>query len=316
MNANGSSILVSGRLYLELAVEQARDRHGHDRPAQWHHAGNGGHMAAAAARLGASVALFTQVGLTAHDDDMLRTLTGDGVDVSRVIRRVARTTSRHVHAEQHGTLQPTTLSLPSHCGLTEPDVDAAEPLLLSHQWLLAEAMLPLAFLERLVESAGAYGMHTALCVAHLPEEHLPRRLWDKLDYLVINQSSLEMLARKAHWPAQVLPDPVAVCRMFPALRGLVLLRGTHELQVADAHRAVCLPLTQDDSVAARGMGAVAAAALVVALSEGRPLANAGRLAHAAVRFYLAHDGTRAALPFKKELDWRDLSSATPTQGAV
>jgi sugar/nucleoside kinase (ribokinase family) len=316
MNANGSSILVSGRLYLELAVEQARDRHRHERPAQWHHAGNGGHMAAAAARLGASVALFTQVGLTAHDDDMLHTLAGDGVDVSCVIRRAAQTTSRHVHAEQHGAQQTTTLSLPSHCGLTEHDVDAADPLLLAHQWLLAEPMLPPAFLDRLIESAGTYGMHTALCVVHLPEQRLPRRLWDKLDYLVINQSSLEALARKAHWPAQVLPDPVAVCRMFPALRGLVLLRGAHEMQVADAQRAVCLPLTQDEDVYARGMGAVAAAALVVALAEGRTLAHAGRLAHAAVRFYLAHDGTRAAMPFKKELDWRDPTTTNGAQGAV
>jgi len=316
MNANGNSILVSGRLYLELAVEQARDRHNHDRPAQWHHAGAGGHMAAAAARLGASVALFTQVGLTAHDDDMLHTLAGDGVDISCVIRRAAQTTSRHVHAEQHGALQPTALSLPSHCGLTEHDVDAAAPLLLTHQWLLAEPMLPPAFLEHLIESAGTYGMHTALCVTRLPEQHLPRRLWDKLDYLVLNQSSLEALARKAHWPARVLPDPVAVCRMFPALRGLVLLRGTHELQVADAQRAVCLPLAQDGDVYARGMGAVAAAALVVALSEGRPLASAGRLAHAAVRFYLAHDGTRAAMPFKKELDWRAVSHTKLAQGVL
>jgi ribokinase len=306
MTANHSSVVVTGRVYLELVVDPGRLAH--DRQAEWHHGGCGGHMAAAAARLGAQVALFTQMGLTGHDEDMLHTLAGDGVDVSHVIRRAAATTSRHVHAEQHGMAQPTALSLPSHCDLAGADADAAGPLLLSHQWLLAETMLPAPFLDHMIESAGAYGMHTALCVVHLPEQRVSRRVWDRLDYLVINQSSLETLARKAHWPAHVLHDPVAICRMFPSLRGLLLLRGATEMIVADPHDAQALPLMPDEVVHARGMGAVAAAALVVALSEGRSLANAGRLAHAAVRFYLAHEGTRAAMPFRKELDWRDITN--------
>jgi ribokinase len=305
VNLAADSILVAGRLFLELALAPARN--GSEPRAEWHHAGDGGHLAVAAARLGARVSLLARAGRTPHDDDMLRTLNGEGVSLNGIIRRTTPTATNHVRVARRDQHQPAALSPASVAGLEAADIELADDLLLTHQWLLAEAGLSPPCLERLFESANLCGLHTALCMTYAPEQRLTHDLWDNLHYLILNRSSLTTLARRAHWPDRVLHDPAALCGLLPALRGVVLLNGTSEIMVSDGHDVAQLPLAVRKLVHVRGVGTVTAAAFIVALAEGHAVAAAGRLAYAAVRFYLEHEGTRAAMPFRKELDWRDLA---------
>jgi len=296
---NGHALLVSGRLYLELAVDQQSRRH--DAQAWWHHAGDGGHLAVAAARLGAAVTLFTQVGSTAHDDEMLGTLAGEGIAVDSVIRRATDASNSHIKAEFNGTRQPIVLSSPAHCMLVPDDVDAADRLLMDHHWLLADAALPVEFLDTLAERAFLYGLRTVLSLKRPMAERIPRRTWKHIDFLVAGISAIDAMVRHGHWPTTALTDPAEVVRMLPALRGVVVLRGAQELRVSDGRETRSMPVGVRDVVDVRGVCAVAAAALTVELASGQSFFDAARAAHAAARFYVAHEGTRAALPFKKEL---------------
>ncbi|MCX7847930.1 MAG: carbohydrate kinase family protein [bacterium] len=296
------TILVAGRLYLELAIEQKRGR-GVEK-AEWHHAGDGGHLAVAAARLGASVSLFTQVGSTSHDDDMLRTLAGEGVYVGGVVRRAPAPRATYIQEEYHGADQPLALSLPAASALTAEDAEGLDHLLLAHRWLLLDASLPVDFLDALAARAQLCGLHTALCLKKLPQEHIPRRTWKNVDYVVASTRAIETMVRKANWPPAVVHDARLLCGMLPALRGVLIVRATSDLLVSDGREHQRLPLGDCAVVHVRGVCSVAAAALVVALSEERGLFEAARFAHAAVRFYITHEGTRAAMPLRREMEWR------------
>lgn len=299
---NERTILVAGRLYLELAVEHKRGRP-MDK-AEWHHAGDGGHLAVAAARLGASVSLFTQVGATAHDEDMLRTLAGEGIDVGGVLRRAAGPRASYLQEEHHGPDQPVALSVPAACGLTAADAEEIDHLLLAHRWLLLDGSLPVEFLDAVAARAQLCGLHTALCLKKLPHEHIPRRTWKNVDYVVVSTRALETMIRKAQWPTAALNDARVLCGMFPSLRGVLVVRATSDLLVSDGRHQYRLPLGDCAVVHVRGVCTVAAAAFVVALSEKRELFEAARFAHAAVRFYITHEGTRAAMPLRREMEWQ------------
>ncbi len=299
---NDRTVLVAGRLYLELAVEHKRGRAVDH--AEWHHAGDGGHLAVAAARLGAAVSLFTHVGSTSHDDDMVRTLAGEGIHVGDIIRRAATGPSSYVREEYYGARQPVALSLPITSMLTAQDAESIDHLLLAHRWLLLDAALPVAFLDTLAARAQLCGVHTVMCLKKLPQDHIPRRTWKNVDYVVASPRALETMIRKANWPAEAVRDPALLCGMFPALRGVLVVRSTTDLLVSDGRAQRRLPLGDCAVVHVRGVCTVAAAALVVALSEERGLFDAARFAHAAVRFYVSHAGTRAAMPLRREMEWQ------------
>ena len=295
-----ASVLVAGRLYIEIAVDQ--HQHRRDAAAWWHHAGDGGHLAVAAARLGARVSLFAQAGLTSHDDEMLGTLAGEGIRIEEVVRRATTTVNAHVHAESHGTHQPIALSSPAHCTLVPDDVDAVEHLMMNHQWLLVDAALPVAFLDAMTERACRYGLRTVLCAKRPLKERIPRRAWKNIDYLVAGSSMVEALARQFN-DARITPtDPGALCREVPSLRGILVVRGAHEIYVHGDGENSVMPVGARVVLEVRGVCAMAAGAFTVALAEGADVLDAARFAHAAVRFYITHEGTRAAMPFRKEME--------------
>ena len=299
-SAGGASVLVAGRLYLEIAVDQQR-RH-HDAQAWWHHAGDGGHLAVAAARLGARVSLFAQAGSTSHDDEMLGTLAGEGIRIEEVVRRATTAANAHVHAEFHGTHQPIALSAPAQCALMPDDVDAVEHLMMDHQWLLVDAALPVEFLEAVAERACRYGLRTVLCAKRPVEERIPRRAWKHIDYLVAGSSVIEALGRQFN-DARITPaDPAALCREVPSLRGVLVVRGAHEIRAHGDGENLVMPVGARVVLEVRGVCAMAAGAFTVALAERADIIDAARFAHAAVRFYVTHEGTRAAMPFKKEME--------------
>jgi sugar/nucleoside kinase (ribokinase family) len=299
-------ILVSGCLCLELSVTRPRTRdNGPQERTYWQHGGNGGHMAVAAARLGAPVALCAHAGLTSHDEDIVATLAGEGVNVAGIVRRGVQRSPAYLRTDRPRDNQPVTVSSSVAPALDADDVDHIDNLMLDHAWLLADAALPLGFLEELIARAGLYGLHIVLCMTRAALDTIPRRVWEQVDFLVTNVSTVELLGRHGLWPAEARDNPAIICHGMPALRGAVVLYGAEELRWADRSSPHCLPIGAQQIVHVRGAGAGAAAALTVALAEQSTLTEAARFAHEAVRFYVRHEGTRAAMPLRRELSVHD-----------
>ena len=302
MTVSAQPVLVSGRLCLELAVT----RHGiradsAEERVYWQHGGNGGHMAVTARRLGAPVALCAHAGYTAHDDDIVATLAGEGIDVSGVVRRRTHRSPAHLHTDRSFDSQPVTVSSPVEPTLMPEDVDRIEALLLDHAWLLIDGSLPHAFLVELIDRAALYSLHIVMCVTQAPPATIPRRVWEHVDFIVSNVSTVALFSRRGLWPAGARDDPSLILRRMPRLRGVVVLRGAQELLWADHTQSQHMALGVQAPVHVRGAGAVAAAALTVALAEQRDLADAVLLARETVAFYICHEGTRPAMPLRKEL---------------
>ena len=294
-------IIVAGRVHMELSVDRQRRRTGEEERLRWHHGGVGGHLAAAAARLGASVALLAAAGLSEDDSGLLAELARDGVDTACVARRTPLRYAPHIGLERHGNDQPVALCATTPSSLCSADLDAAEPLFLQHNWLMLDAGLPLEIITEIIERAALFGLQIVVHLARPPHETMPRRIWKDVNYLVTNQSCLDAFSRMQQWPAAVLGDGRLLCREFPGLHGLLALRGAAEMLVADRAMQQRLPLAARAVVDVRGVGAVACAALTVGLAEGQALLDAARQAHAAARFYISHEGARAAMPSRLEL---------------
>ncbi|NLF39274.1 carbohydrate kinase family protein [bacterium] len=294
-----ASLLVIGQLHMELSIDRTR-RRGDEEQLVWHDGGQGGHLAVAAARLGALVSLLASAGLHDDESDLLHMLASDGVRVDCVARRSPETFRRHLRAERHGDDQPIALYAPPHSTLCAADLDAAEALFLDHEWLLVDATLPEDVLEEATERAALYGMPAVLSLPHPSPERIPRRVWKRVSYLATNQSSLEALARVSQWPRGMLDDGSAMCGDL-GIQGMLVVRGTRDMVVADRHHCRVLPLAPRTVIDARGVCAMTGAALAVGLAEGLPFYDAALLAQKSAQFYLSHEGARAAMPFRLEL---------------
>lgn len=257
--------------------------------------GKGANQAVAAARLGARVALAARVGQLEQGTALVAQLAGEGVDVRAVQQPAdeAPGVALIVVGAADGENQIVTVAGSNG---TLP-LDQVESLPLAGlRWLVAQQELPLASIARAFERARALGVKTLLNAAPYRPESLG--LLPLCDVLVVNQG-------EAH---SLLPGPVAGAE--DAARGLLALGpravlvslGAEGLVWADAEgvqRAAAARVVAVDTV---GAGDTLVGALVTALAEGQPVAQALRFAQAAAGLAVSRTGVQDAMPRRAEVE--------------
>lgn len=257
--------------------------------------GKGANQAVAAARLGARVALAARVGQLEQGTALVAQLAGEGVDVRAVQQPAdeAPGVALIVVGAADGENQIVTVAGSNG---TLP-LDQVESLPLAGlRWLVAQQELPLASIARAFERARALGVKTLLNAAPYRPESLG--LLPLCDLLVVNQGEARSL----------LPGPVAGAE--DAARGLLALGpravlvslGAEGLVWADAdgvQRAAAARVVAVDTV---GAGDTLVGALVTALAEGQPVAQALRFAQAAAGLAVSRTGVQDAMPRRAEVE--------------
>ncbi len=277
--------------------------------------GKGANQAVAAARLGGRVALVARVGADDRGDDMLRHLAGESVDTRHVQRDPeAPTGATLIFVDDQG--QKTIAAvLGANRRFSVEDVHAARDTIASARVLLTQLEVPLEPVLEATRIAHDAGARVVLDPA--PAIPLPDDLLRLLDVIRPNAGEAEKLtgvhvhdrdsARAA--ALRLLDRGVGAVGVQAGQDGnLLVWRGGERW----------MPLLPVNSVDATGAGDAFAAALAVALAEGRSLDDAGPFANAAAALATTALGAQGGLPTRDQvlalLDQHDPDAARRWRG--
>jgi ribokinase len=225
------------------------------------------------------VALSARVGLLGNGAAMVAQLTGEGVDVRAIAQpadEVPGVALIVVGAEDAENQIVTVAG--SNGTLPLEQVEALE--LGGLRWLVAQQELPLASVARAFERAHAAGVKTLLNAA--PFRPGCEALLPLVDLLVVNALEAQALVTTLGGGAA---DPQTLARALRAKGPAAVLvsLGAEGLCWVDAQGTLSVPARAVKAVDTVGAGDTLVGALVTALAEGRPVADALAFARSVIR---------------------------------
>lgn len=262
-----------------------------------HPGGKGANQAYAAARLGGRVAMLGCIGRDAYGERLMQSLRSAGVDVSLVNRDAEAPTGLALITLDASGENQIVVVPGANARLTPELVQENEARIATAAVVLLQLEVPLGVVlaaARIARDGGA-----AVILDPAPAQPLPASLLKCVDFLTPNQSELQTLTGRAvgsqaEHAARSLADG-------SPLRVIVKLGDLGALLV-EANGQALWPALRVEAVDATGAGDAFNAALAVALAEGRPLPEAGRLAVAAGALCVTRAGAQPSMPTRQEVE--------------
>lgn len=260
--------------------------------------GKGGNQAAAAARLGAGVAIIAAVG----DDDLGRDAIEDlrlrGVDVTGIRRVEGVPTGVALITVDGAGENQIAVASGANARLSAVDVQT-DVVRRRPEVVLAALEIPDEALLAAARGAAEAGAIFVLNPA--PYREIPREVLAGVNLLTPNQHEAAALAGSAEeetgsW-GKLFEELSAV-----GVRTLVVTLGSRGAAIYAEEEATVVPAPAVDAVDATGAGDAFNGTLAVSLSEGRETEEAVRRAVAAGSMATRARGARAGLPTREELE--------------
>jgi len=257
--------------------------------------GKGANQAVAAARAGAAVTFIAKVGRDLFGDQAIAGFRREGIDC-RWIARDPRTPSGIaliLVAEDGENL--ISVALGANMRLTAAEVARAASPIVRAGALVLQLEVPLPAVRRAVALAHRAGVPVVFNPAPAPRAPLPKALLGQIDYLVLNETELDVMAGSSGF--------AAASRLLDAgVRHVILTRGRQGVALLDdPGHPVLIPGHQVKSVDAVGAGDAFVGTFACFLAEGRPLAEALELANAAAAISVTRRGAQPSMPRRAEI---------------
>jgi ribokinase len=262
-----------------------------------HPGGKGANQAYAAARLGGRVAMLGCIGPDAYGERLTQSLQSAGVDVGPVNRDAEAPTGLALITLDPSGENQIVVVPGANARLTPELVQAQAARIAAAAVVLLQLEVPLDAVlaaARLARDGGA-----TVILDPAPARPLPASLLGCVDFLTPNQSELQTLTGHAvGGPAEQAARSLAD---GGSLRVIVKMGEAGALLVEPNGHAFW-PALRVEAVDATGAGDCFNAALAVALAEGRPLPEAGRLATAAGALCVTRAGAQPSMPTRQEVE--------------
>lgn len=263
--------------------------------------GKGANQAAAAAALGARVAMVGAVGADEHGRAATEALRSAGVDVSGVRQRVAGATGLAIVVVDDAGENLIVVNPGANATLTAAEV-ADSLSSLRPAYVLAQLEVPIAAVAEAMRAARAgRKVVVVLNPAPMPDDpSLVQQLLPDVDVVVPNRSEL---GRMAGHPQPTSHEDVDRCVRALSFRGAVIVTMGADgvLCWADAADRATPPVhvkgERVETIDASGAGDVFCACLVARLAQGSGLIDAVREANAAAARSTTHRGARVPASF-------------------
>lgn len=266
--------------------------------------GKGANQACAAAKLAGNKAQVRMVGRVGYDvfaDHLKASLSAAGVDVSAVYATRSHATGVALIAVESSGQNSIVVASGANHALTVSEIEAMRPLFRGARFVLFQLESPMDTVAAALKLAREEGARTILDPA--PAQPLSSDMLASVDILTPNESEAALLlglplTRVSMSDAPVLARPLrqrgpAAVLLKLGDRGCFYCDGETEL-FSDA-----CPVVARDTTAA---GDTFNAALAVALSEDRDIADALRFANAAAAISVTRMGAQASVPSRAEVD--------------
>ena len=258
-----------------------------------HNGGKGANQAAAAALLGASVALLGRVGDDGFGDPLVRALEEKGVDTALVGPAPGSSTGTAFITVTKDGENAITVAPGANRRLTPEDVDAARGEIGAAAVLVVQMEVPRECVARAVEVAGGVGTRAILNLA--PPFEVPRTVLENLDPLVVNEHEAAFLLGDS---VEGVEAALAAASNLLALgpKSAVVTVGADGAVFAEEGDAGHVPAPETEVVDTTGAGDAFVGALAVRLARGDSLRQAVGYAVRAGAAAVTREGAQGALP--------------------
>ncbi len=154
--------------------------------------GKGGNQAVAIAKLGGDVTMFGCVGEDPHGDRLISGLEENKIDIQHIKKGKKSTGIATIVVDDNA--DNTIIVVPgANFELTKKDIDKNIDLVKNTDIVLLQLEIPLDVVEYILEKSKEYGKTTILNPA--PAENLSDNIIKNVDYLVPNETELELLSK-------------------------------------------------------------------------------------------------------------------------
>jgi ribokinase len=264
-----------------------------------HHGGKGANQAAAAARLGASVAMLGRVGDDEFGEVQLRNLRERGVNVDLVERLSGwKTGSAFITVTPDGE-NAITVAPGANRGLSDEDVEAAEDAIAEAEVLVAQMEVSPETVAKAVEVASRQGTRALVNLA--PPFEVGRRFLEKLDPLVVNEHEAAfLLGGKVEGVDGALSAALDLLDLGP--RSAVVTLGAEGAVFADGGSSGHAPSPEVEVMDTTGAGDAFVGALAMKLARGSSLEEAVAYATRAGAAAVMKEGAQGSLPTSEEVE--------------
>ena len=258
-----------------------------------HHGGKGANQAAAAARLGASVAMLGRVGDDEFGEVQLLNLRDQGVDTSLVEKLSGwKTGSAFITVTPDGE-NAITVAPGANRGLLDEDLENAADAIADSAVLVAQMEVSRETVAKAVEVAARVG--TRVLVNLAPPFEVARDLLEILDPLVVNEHEAAfLLGGKVEGVDAALSAAPKLLALGP--RSAVVTLGAQGAVFADGENMGHLSAPRTDVVDTTGAGDAFVGALAVKLTQDEPLDVAVAYAVRAGAAAVTREGAQGSLP--------------------
>lgn len=283
----GGRVVVVGSLNADLVVRTSRlPRPGetvHGSPLVVSPGGKSANQAAAAARLGARVAMVGAVGADPHGELLVHELGASGVEVGGVQRLRGVATGTALITVDAGGENTIVISAGANGELTPERLSGLPALLRGAAVLCLSFEVPM---ETVIAAAGAgHDAGARVVLNPSPAAPIPAALRDRVGLLVLNQAEADaLLGTDDDWPA------VIVTR---GAEGAVVIEGGRETPIP------AVPITPVDTT---GAGDAFTGAVAARLAGGAPLLDAARFAARAAAWSATRPGAQPSYASLSDLE--------------
>lgn len=263
-----------------------------------HNGGKGANQAAAAALLGAPVALLGRVGDDGFGGPLAEALREKGVDTFLVEEASNSSTGTAFITVTPDGENAITVAPGANRRLTVGDVDAAAGAIGAARVLVAQMEIPIEAVIRGVEISRDAGTRPLVNLA--PWRDVPPELLQGLDPLVVNEHEAALLLDDE---VEGAPGALSAAPKLLSLgpRSAVVTLGSEGAVFAEAGTADHVAAPKTEVVDTTGAGDAFVGALAVQLARRIPLGEAVAYACRAAAVAVTKEGAQGALPTSSEV---------------
>lgn len=265
---------------------------------QYFPGGKGANQCVAAARLGAQVRMVGMLGQDANAQQFRNILAEDGIDDTYVFNCPLPTAVAQVQINAQGQNRIVVIPSANHAFGFE-ELDQVDHLLRQSRMVVLQLEMRLDVTLEIIRRCHRYGVPVMLNPA--PAVPLDREILAMVTYLTPNETELAILSGM---PTGTLDEQQAAAKALNRMgvRTCVATLGENGALVSTENECYVIPAYQVDAVDTVAAGDSFNGALAVALSEGKPMAEAVTFANAMAALTVQVSGAIPSLHTRAQVE--------------
>ena len=260
--------------------------------------GKGANQAVAAARLGADVLFLTCLGNDANGEMLASPFASDGIDTSKIKFSATPTGTALIFVDDNAE-NCIAVAPGSNNDLLPEDVDAIKDRMADSAYLLVQLEIPMPTVEHSILLADSLGVKVIVNPA--PMNALREDLFSHIWLLTPNETEAEALTGVVIGSEEDARTAAAHL-MEKGVENVIITLGSKGSLVCTPEASTFVPARKVQALDTTGAGDAYNGALVAALSEGRSLVEAAKIATIASSIAVTRMGAQTSAPYRKEID--------------